>query len=102
MSRSDDARRRSAALALVLASGAFGLAASAGPAAGVEAADDETPIREAIQGTIDARGLEHFESKVRPILVEHCLECHGEDPDVLKGGSIFRPRRACSAAASRA
>ena len=35
---------------------------------------------------IDARGLEHFESRIRPILVEHCLECHGDDPDSLKGG----------------
>ena len=80
MPRSDDARRRSAALAAVLVSGLAAGAAATG------AADDETPIRETIQNAIDARGLEHFESKVRPLLVEHCLECHGEDPEVLKGG----------------
>ena len=45
-------------------------------------ADDDTAIRDAI----DARGLEHFESKIRPLFVAHCLECHGEDPEVLKGG----------------
>ena len=35
---------------------------------------------------IDERGLEHFESRIRPILVEHCLQCHGDDPESLKGG----------------
>ncbi|HEU5115255.1 MAG TPA: DUF1549 domain-containing protein, partial [Isosphaeraceae bacterium] len=32
----------------------------------------------------DARGIEFFESKVRPILVDHCLACHG--PDKQKAG----------------
>ncbi len=67
------------ALGAVLAAGVSGLAA--GPAT-TGGADDESPI----QAAIDARGLEHFESKVRPILIAHCLECHGEDPDALKGG----------------
>ena len=33
----------------------------------------------------DAAGLEFFERRIRPILVEHCLECHGEDPGTIKG-----------------
>lgn len=44
--------------------------------------DDETAVLE----TIDARGIEFFETRIRPILVENCLECHGEDLDGLKGG----------------
>ena len=29
---------------------------------------------------------EFFEKKVRPVLVAHCLECHGADPKKVKGG----------------
>lgn len=29
---------------------------------------------------------EFFEKKVRPVLVSHCLECHGADPKKVKGG----------------
>lgn len=30
--------------------------------------------------------VEFFENKVRPLLVEHCLECHGTTPEKLRGG----------------
>ncbi|MFT7630037.1 MAG: hypothetical protein ACI87E_001042 [Mariniblastus sp.] len=30
--------------------------------------------------------LEFFENKIRPLLVEHCLSCHGNDPEKLRGG----------------
>lgn len=40
----------------------------------------------AVLDSLDARGVEFFESRIRPILVENCLECHGTDPDELKGG----------------
>ncbi|MBA4066663.1 MAG: hypothetical protein C0501_23750, partial [Isosphaera sp.] len=33
-----------------------------------------------------ADGVEFFEKKVRPVLVEHCLKCHGTDGDKAKGG----------------
>jgi cytochrome c553 len=29
---------------------------------------------------------EFFEKRVRPLLVAHCLECHGADPKKIKGG----------------
>lgn len=29
-------------------------------------------------GVPSAADLEHFEKQVRPVLVEHCFECHGE------------------------
>ena len=40
----------------------------------------------AVLDSIDARGLEFFETRIRPILIENCLECHGDDLDELKGG----------------
>ena len=41
---------------------------------------------EASSLALDPRGVEFFESRIRPIFIEHCLECHGEDLDSLKGG----------------
>ncbi len=41
-------------------------------------ADDETPF--------SAADLEFFEKKVRPLLVEHCYECHSSKSDELEGG----------------
>src|SRR5918997_1337673 len=35
----------------------------------------------------DAAGVEFFESKIRPVLVEHCYKCHSEaSGDKLKSG----------------
>ena len=34
----------------------------------------------------DPRAVEFFEKKVRPVLVEHCLECHGAEGKKVKGG----------------
>ena len=34
----------------------------------------------------DSQATEHFEKKVRPLLVAHCLECHGADAKKIKGG----------------
>ncbi|MGE3241348.1 MAG: DUF1553 domain-containing protein, partial [Pirellulales bacterium] len=33
-----------------------------------------------------ADGFEFFESHIRPVLVEHCYECHSADAKVLQGG----------------
>ena len=40
-----------------------------------------------------AVGLELFESKIRPVLVKHCYECHSADAVMLKG-SLFLDTRA--------
>lgn len=38
-------------------------------------------------GTADAdEGLEFFEKKIRPVLVEHCYHCHSAESKELKGG----------------
>ena len=37
----------------------------------------------------DPKAVEFFENKIRPVLVEHCIKCHGEDAakeKKLKGG----------------
>ncbi len=34
----------------------------------------------------DPADLEFFESKIRPVLVERCYECHGGDPKKIRGG----------------
>lgn len=37
-------------------------------------------------GVADETGLEFFEKKVRPVLVEHCYKCHSVQSKELKGG----------------
>jgi hypothetical protein len=41
---------------------------------------------------IDAQALEFFESKVRPILVEHCQKCHAADSKKIRGGLLVDSR----------
>ena len=38
--------------------------------------------------------IEFFESKVRPLLVEHCYECHSAQSKVLKGNLRLDSRAA--------
>ena len=45
------------------------------------------------QGPFDRSDIEFFESKIRPILKENCLECHGDDPEELAGGLAVISRR---------
>jgi mono/diheme cytochrome c family protein len=41
-----------------------------------------------------ADGPKFFEAEVRPLLVKHCLKCHGENPEKLKGGFALTGRAA--------
>ena len=36
--------------------------------------------------------LEFFETKIRPVLVEHCYECHSEKSDEIAGGLVLDTR----------
>lgn len=38
--------------------------------------------------------IEFFENEIRPVLVEHCLECHGSEPDSIRGGLRLTSRPA--------
>jgi hypothetical protein len=42
--------------------------------------------------TADEDGLRFFESKIRPVLVEKCYECHAADADKIKGGLLLDTR----------
>ena len=37
--------------------------------------------------------IQFFATKVRPILNDHCMACHGSDPDELQGGLALISRR---------
>ena len=57
--------RRGAAAALAILGLLFATAHAAGP---------------------DRRGVEFFESKIRPVLIEHCYKCHSAESKKLRGG----------------
>jgi hypothetical protein len=40
----------------------------------------------ALAGGPDRRGIEFFEKKIRPVLSEHCYQCHSEAAKKSKGG----------------
>ena len=37
-------------------------------------------------------GIEFFEKKVRPVIVEHCYECHSSASKKVKGGLLLDSR----------
>ena len=40
----------------------------------------------------DPAAIEYFESKIRPILVEHCYKCHSKEAEKVKGGLLLDTR----------
>lgn len=38
------------------------------------------------QGSHDAAKLDFFETKIRPVLMQHCYECHAADAKIVRGG----------------
>lgn len=38
------------------------------------------------------RGIEFFESKIRPVLIKHCYECHASDAKSIRGGLLLDTR----------
>ena len=49
------------------------------------------PFAAAVAGAAED-GLAFFESKVRPVLVQHCHECHSADAKKVKGGLLLDTR----------
>src|SRR5262249_20691685 len=37
-------------------------------------------------------GIEFFEKKIRPVLVEHCYSCHSQDAKKIRGGLLLDTR----------
>src|SRR5688500_5010377 len=42
----------------------------------------------------DADGIEFFEKKIRPVLVEHCYKCHSSQAKTLEGNFSLESREA--------
>jgi hypothetical protein len=38
------------------------------------------------------KGIEFFENKIRPVLVEHCYQCHAADAKKIRGGLVLDTR----------
>ncbi len=43
--------------------------------------------------TLDREGLDFFETKIRPVLVEHCYQCHAANSKTLRGGLLVDTRQ---------
>ena len=43
---------------------------------------------------LDPVQVEFFETKIRPVLVQHCYSCHSLDSDAVKGGYLLDSRKA--------
>jgi len=46
------------------------------------------------EAKFDAAGLKFFESKIRPLLIQYCYECHSSDADEYEGGLSVESRQA--------
>ena len=44
--------------------------------------------------SVDPAGIEFFESKIRPVLLKHCYECHSTESKNIKGGLLLDSREA--------
>src|SRR6476619_3177762 len=44
------------------------------------------PAATAAPTKADPAGLDFFETKIRPVLVEHCYKCHAAEAKIIKGG----------------
>jgi hypothetical protein len=60
------------------------------PAQQAPPAEPTESLAESVQG--DREGLQFFETHVRPILIDHCLECHSEETEA--SGGLLLDRRA--------
>lgn len=74
----------------ITACGAWYLAAVPVAALAQDAPQPRTPVNQEASGdrksAADQAGLEFFEKKIRPVLVEHCYVCHSTGAKKLKGG----------------
>ncbi len=70
-----------------LAGGAFAIAMLAFSTASI--GEDQNHVT-----TTDAKGIEFFEQRIRPVLIEHCYKCHSENSKEVQGGFRLDDRRA--------
>lgn len=53
----------------------------------------QSPEPAKITPSDDSAKLEFFESRIRPVLIEHCYECHGPDAKIAQGNLRLTSRR---------
>ncbi|MEZ6122658.1 MAG: PSD1 and planctomycete cytochrome C domain-containing protein [Planctomycetaceae bacterium] len=41
------------------------------------------------QSSVDSSAVEFFEARIRPVLVQHCYECHSADAKTVQGGLLL-------------
>ncbi len=64
-------------------------------AAGIQSATfDQSAVTDSKTPTFTAEQLDHFETHVRPVLIEHCYQCHSADATPIRGGIRLDNRRA--------
>ena len=44
-------------------------------------------------GVANAKGIEFFENKIRPVLNKYCYECHSSQSKKVRGGLLGRLQR---------
>ncbi len=64
----------------------FAAAILAGPACELRGQTEQ--IEKTEQTTFSRQDLEFFESRIRPVLVKHCFECHSSGSSKLQGGLL--------------
>jgi hypothetical protein len=56
-----------------------------------------SPAAEPTASEADADGIAFFEKKIRPVLVEHCHQCHAADAKIVHGGLLVDSKQALRA-----
>lgn len=51
------------------------------------------PAQEVVKKPVDTAGIEFFEKKIRPVLLQHCYECHSATAKNVKGGLLLDTRQ---------
>ncbi len=50
------------------------------------------PSAESLATELTSADLEFFETRIRPVLVQHCYECHSADSKILRGNLLLDSR----------
>ncbi|MFZ9090130.1 MAG: c-type cytochrome domain-containing protein, partial [Planctomycetaceae bacterium] len=48
----------------------------------------------AVEQQFSEEQLNFFESRIRPVLIKHCYECHAAESDQIRGGLLLDSRAA--------
>jgi hypothetical protein len=73
-------RLRPGVIAVMLSLGGMGAIEAARAAPGSE------PERASVPAALNTEEIQFFETRVRPLFIKHCYECHSSQAKVLKGG----------------